>query len=34
MNHCVLINTVDYAKDMIGQMYDMLKGLTDEPFNQ
>lgn len=34
LNLCVLINTVDYTKETVNKMNDIIQNLIDEPFNQ
>ena len=34
MNICVLINTLDYVKETLSKMTEIVTGLIDEPFNQ
>ena len=34
LNLCVLINTIDYVKETINKMNDVIYNLIDEPYNQ
>jgi len=34
LNLCVFINTIDYMKETISKMTDVIVGLIDEPYNQ
>lgn len=33
LNLCVLINTVDYIKETVNKMNDVIQNLIDEPYN-
>lgn len=34
LNLCVFINTIDYMKETINKMTDVIVSLIDEPYNQ